>query len=134
MTALPSGRLPSWTCAVCDLGWVSGEALAAYVPNALAFTKLQTAARSARPCSRALVCPHCSTQSFRIVRVAEVDLDVCVTCTGVVVEPGEWTAVKSMRPGSSIHLPGTVVRTPGSQAVEIIGWMDALAQFLTLIH
>lgn len=120
MVALDSAPLRSWNCAACGFGWVSGEALAAFLPTVKAFEKLRASAVAGLPSARSLSCPLCRAETLHIVRAAGTELDVCAKCVGVALDPGELRAVKSMR------------HTAAERTVDAVSSIDALAQILTL--
>lgn len=97
MNPVESGSLKSWNCAACGFGWVSGEALAAYLPTVRAFEKLRASAAAGPPSSRSLSCPLCRTYSLHVITAASTELDVCTKCTGIALDRQELRAVKSMR-------------------------------------
>jgi Zn-finger nucleic acid-binding protein len=56
------------------------------------------------------------------VRAGATELDICVKCTGVALDPGEITALKSMHHDTF------------EKAVDALGCVEALAQVLELFH
>jgi len=117
-----SALLLNMHCPGCGFDWVSGEALAAFLPTVGAFEKLRTAAASGEAATRSLQCPTCGTGSFRLVKAARVVVDVCPKCGGVALDPGELRKFKSIR-----HTPTTRVM----DAVDIVSGLDALGGILS---
>lgn len=116
--------LPSWHCAGCGFDWVSGEALAAFLPTVKAFEKLRTAAASGEASTRSLQCPTCRTSSLHLVPAAGVVVDVCPKCVGVALDPGELSTFKSIR-----HTPATRVMN----VIDIVSGADVLVDILNLL-
>ena len=108
-------------CPGCGFDWVSGEALAAFLPTVEAFEKLRSAAGSGEAGTRSLRCPVCRTGSFRLVKAAGVVVDVCPKCGGVALDPGELRTFKSIR-----HTPATRV----VDAIDVVSGMDTIASIL----
>jgi Zn-finger nucleic acid-binding protein len=109
-------------CPGCGFDWVSGEALAAFLPTVGAFEKLRRAAASGEAPTRSLECPTCRTGSFRLVKAAGVVVDVCPKCVGVALDPGELRTFKSIR-----HTPAT----RAMDVMDVVSGVDALASILT---
>ena len=118
-----SALLHSWHCPGCGFDWVSGEALAAFLPTVSAFEKLRTAAGSGEAPTRSLQCPTCRAESFRLIKAAGVLVDVCPKCVGVALDPGELRKFKSIR-----HTPATRAMS----ALDAVSALDALASILTM--
>ena len=116
-----SGLLLNWHCPACGFDWISGEALAAFVPTVRAFEDLRAAAASGETPTRSLPCPSCRIQSLRLVKAAGVTVDVCPKCVGVALDPGELRTFKSI--GSS-----TGKRV--SNVFDIASGAETLAQIL----
>lgn len=89
--------LISWKCESCDLVWIAGDSLAAVLPRAGQFRDLINGAAVAGRSPRALTCPQCHTSSFRTLRASGHELDVCSHCGGIILDPGELSAVESLR-------------------------------------
>ena len=115
-----SVMLGSWHCPGCGFDWVSGDALAAFLPTVRAFENLRAKAASGQPSLRSLRCPLCSAESLREVKVAGVHIDVCPKCVSVALDPGEMRALKSL------------VHSKAQRAVDVLSGVDALTQILTL--
>lgn len=120
-----SALLHNWHCPGCGFDWVSGEALVAFLPTVKAFEKLRTAAVSGEASTRSLNCPACRTGSFRLVKAADVVVDVCVKCTSVALDPGELRKFEAIR-----HTPAT--RAIG--VLDTISGIDALASILEMFR
>jgi hypothetical protein len=120
MAPVRSAVLSSWSCSACGFGWVSGEALAAYLPTVEGFEKLRAAAVAARLSRRSLSCPLCRAQTLHLVQAAGAELDVCMRCAGVALDPGELPALSSMR------------YTTGERIVNAVGAAEALVQILAI--
>jgi Zn-finger nucleic acid-binding protein len=118
-----SALLHNWHCPGCGLDWVSGEALAAFLPTVKAFAELRAAAASGEASPRSLSCPTCRAASFRLVKAGGAVVDICPKCTGVALDPGELRAFKSIR-----HTPATRAMC----ALDIVSGVDALARILTM--
>ena len=110
-----------WHCPACAFDWVSGEALAAFLPTTKAFDKLRTAAARGAPAPRSLTCPSCRAESLRVVKAGGVEIDVCRKCVSVALDPGELRALKAMGYG------------PIRRTVDILDAADAIAAILTLL-
>ena len=109
-------------CPACGFDWVSGEALAAFLPTVQAFEKLRRAAASSEAPTRSLKCPICRNGSFRLVKAAGVIVDVCPKCGGVALDPGELRAFKSIR-----HTPAT----RAMDVIDVVSGVDAVASILS---
>ena len=122
MSPGPSVLLRNWHCPACAFDWVSGEALAAFLPTVKAFEKLRAAAASGELPTRMLQCPTCRTRPMRLVRVGGIVIDVCRKCSGVALDPGELNAFKAhgQRPRYTL------------EAVDVITGLDAILQLLSL--
>jgi Zn-finger nucleic acid-binding protein len=116
--------LHDWHCTACGVDWVSGEAVAAFLPTVKAFEKLRAAAASGELPTRMLQCPTCRTRPMRLVRVDGVVIDVCRKCVGVALDPGELSAFKAhgQRAQRSV------------EAIDVITGLDALVQILSVFH
>ncbi len=112
--------LSNWHCPGCGFDWVSGEALAAFLPTVRAFEKLRASATSASASTRSLHCPSCLSESYRLVKAGDAEIDVCPKCVGVALDPGEMRALKSLGYGKA------------ERTVDVVSGVDALAQILTL--
>ena len=117
-----SALLHNWHCPGCGFDWVSGEALAAFLPTVGAFEKLRRAAASGEAPARSLNCPTCRAGSFRLVKAEGVVVDVCPKCVGVALDPGELRTFKSIR-----HTPATRVM----DGIDVVSSLDTLASILT---
>ena len=117
-----SALLRNWHCPGCGFDWVSGEALAAFLPTVRAFEGLCAAAASGEASTRSLQCPSCRTGSLRLVKAAGAVVDVCPKCVGVALDPGELRTFKSI---------GVTRAKRATDALDIVSGADTLAQILT---
>lgn len=115
----PSAILPAWHCPGCGFDWVSGDALAAFLPTVRAFEKLRASAASSSASPRALQCPQCLVESFHLVKAAGAELDICAKCVGIALDPGEVQAVKSLGYSKT------------ERAADALSTVEALASVLT---
>jgi Zn-finger nucleic acid-binding protein len=114
--------LSSWHCPACGFDWVSGEALAAFMPTVKGFADLRARAASGEPPARSLQCPTCRTRSLRVVKAAGVFVDVCPKCVGVALDPGELRTFKSI---------GSNTATRVNDALDWMSHADTLASILS---
>jgi hypothetical protein len=117
--------LHSWHCPACNFDWVSGEALAAFMPTVKGFEALRAAAASGASSTRSLQCPTCRTKSLHVVKAAGAEVDVCPKCVGVALDPGELLTFKSIGRGSTKRV---------LDAVDVVSGVDALLQLLTSLR
>lgn len=117
-----STLLHNWHCPACGFDWISGEALAAFMPTVKGFEALRAAAAAGELPMRGLQCPTCRTGSLRVVKAAGVVVDVCPKCVGVALDPGELRAFKSIRYGPAKR---------ALDVVDVVSGIDALLQLLT---
>jgi hypothetical protein len=120
MVPVSSAPLRNWKCAACGFGWVTGQALADFLPTVRAFEKLRAAAVAGQPSTRSLSCPLCRAATLHLVQAAGAELDVCMKCAGIALDPGELPALSSMR------------YSKAERVVDAIGGLEALVQILTL--
>ena len=123
MVAGTTKVLSSWHCPTCDFDFVTGEALAAFLPTVSAFHKFRATAAGAPASIRPLQCPQCRADSFRVLRAGGAEIDVCPKCVGVALDPGELRTFKS------IGIDGT---RRAMVAVDAIYGLEGLAQLLSL--
>jgi Zn-finger nucleic acid-binding protein len=83
-------------CARCSLTYVSGDAVAALAARPDAFRAIISSAVSAPLSSRELSCPGCRSKSLHELRVHGVTVDICATCGGLILDPGEGKIVKRL--------------------------------------
>jgi len=83
--------------------WIAGDSLAAVLPRPGQFRELINAAAAAKSSPRFLTCPHCRTSSFHTLEAAGHELDVCIHCGGIILDPGELAAIESMRSSRATH-------------------------------
>jgi len=115
--------LSSWHCPTCEFDFVTGEALAAYLPTVSGFEKLRAHAAGAPSSPRPLHCPQCHVDSFRVLRVDSAEVDICPKCVGVALDPGELRTFKSI---------GNDGTKRAVAAVDVIYGLEGLAQLLSL--
>jgi Zn-finger nucleic acid-binding protein len=115
--------LRNWHCSTCGFDWVSGEALANFLPTVRAFEKLRAQAASEEPSTRLLRCPSRHAGYLRPVKTAGVTVDVCPKCAGIALDPGELSELKA-----NAH---RARYTP--DANDVITGLDALLQLLTTL-
>ncbi len=84
------GRLSAvtWKCDPCSLSWVTRTSLVCVLGREL-LKKLTDQIEAAPPATRALTCPECKTASFRMLSVGPIEIDICSTCHGLILDPGE---------------------------------------------
>ena len=114
------GPLRNWVCGACGMGWVPGDSIAAYLPGVQAFATFRRKAIAGEPSTRPLCCPSCRAESFHVMKAGRAELDVCVKCVGVALDPGELKAVQSLR------------NSPTGAVVDTVYGIDAIAHFLSL--
>jgi Zn-finger nucleic acid-binding protein len=123
MVAGTTKILSSWHCPTCEFDFVTGEALAAYLPTVSGFQKLMATAAGAPPSVRPLHCPQCRADSFRVLRAGGAEVDICPKCVGVALDPGELRTFKSI---------GNDGTKRAVAAVDVIYGLEGLAQLLSL--
>jgi Zn-finger nucleic acid-binding protein len=114
--------LDSWHCTACHFDWVSGEALATFLPTVTAFEKLRSRAVAAQASMRSLNCPICRAHSLRLIRAAGVEIDVCPRCVSIALDPGELRTFKTLGAGAAKRTLDVFDVVTGAEAiVQMLG-------------
>lgn len=83
------------------------------------YSKLRDAAANGKPAARALECPSCRTQTFRVISIRCAEIDVCRKCVSIALDPGDMAALKNM----GINKPGSV-----AESLDVIEVLTAILQ------
>lgn len=127
--ACPTSRvdeagIKAWRCDACSLTWVTGSTVAELAGRPSEFRAIVDAAAAAPASTRSFNCPQCRNRSLHEVKVRRVPVDVCDTCGGFVLDPGEAKALA--------RLSSTGLSNGGTFADTVAG-ADALLQVVGLI-
>jgi Zn-finger nucleic acid-binding protein len=89
-----TGPLVEWRCPPCSLSWVTRTNLLSIVQKS-GLDQLTKQLEQAPASARQLLCPACHTPSFRTIPAQGAELDLCTTCHGLILDPGEAQRIVS---------------------------------------
>ncbi|MEO8064792.1 MAG: zf-TFIIB domain-containing protein [Pseudomonadota bacterium] len=93
------------------------------------FSRIMEAARDSASSQRALKCPDCTSDTYRVMRIGLVELDVCSTCVGMYFDKHEATLY--LRQTRARKFPGNVA----NQTFMSIDGLGTLLEFIgNLFH
>jgi Zn-finger nucleic acid-binding protein len=89
-----TGPLVEWRCPPCTLSWVTRTNLLSIVQKS-GLDQLTEQLAQAPVSARELLCPACHTASFRTIQALRAELDLCITCQGLILDPDEAQRIVS---------------------------------------
>ncbi len=119
----------TWKCDHCHLSWVTRASLVCVIGGEN-LKKLTDQLKTAPATTRALSCPECETATFRVLPVGSTEIDLCTTCHGLILDPGE--VVRAIH--ETLEPPQTSAGvTTGDIASGAAGMCDAVGLIAELL-
>ena len=118
----------NWKYDHCSLSWITRASLVGVIGGEN-LKKVTERLESALPATRCLTCPECETATFRTLSIGSTEIDVCMTCHGLILDPGE--VVQAIHQHLNPPPSGITALDVASGASGIIDIVSLVAQILT---